>query len=480
MIEASGRREPPVRFEGGWEETAGLTPLARLFSDNAATLEFNPETPIMSTSWNRREFIGGAASAGAAAGLFRPGTAAAAASAPEKAKVAWPVWGEPEETQLLAVLNSGKWGRGRAGNRLEEFEAELADRMKARYCLATSSGTTALMTTMGALGIGPGDEVILPPYTFVATFNAITFGYALPVFVDVDAETFQIDPAKIAAAITPETRAILPVHIGGSPADLDAIGKITEAREIPVIEDACQALLAEIKGQPVGSIGLGGCLSFQASKNATAGEGGAILTDDEAFYNLCYNFHTPGGPKPGASPGRAANFRMTEFQAGLLLAQFTRLEEQAKTRDANAAHLSEMLSQIPGIAPARLVPGCTRSGWHLYMFRYDAQHFAGLPRARFLQELAKAGVGASGGYTSLNTSDHVRALADNPRYKRVYGEAALSRWLEANQCPVNDKLCREAVWFSQTTLLGERANMDRIAQTIADIQKRAGDLAATG
>ena len=429
----------------------------------------------MSTSWNRREFIGGAASAGAAAGLFRPGTAAASApAAPEKAKVTWPVWGEPEETELLAVLNSGKWGRGRGGGRLEAFESALADWMKARYCLATSSGTTALMTTMGALGIGPGDEVILPPYTFVATFNAITVGYALPVFVDVDPETFQIDPGKIAAAITPETRALLPGSIW------NAIGKVADAHKIPVIEDACQALLAELRGQPVGTTGLAGCLSFQASKNVTSGEGGAILTNDEAFANLCFNFHTPGGPKPGASPGRAANFRMTEFQAGLLLAQLTRLDQQAKTRDANAAYLTETLSQIPGIAPARLVPGCTRSGWHLYMFRYDSEKFAGLPRARFLQELAKAGVPASGGYSSLNNSDHVRALADNPRYKRVYGEAAMTRWLEANQCPVNDKLCQEAVWFTQTTLLKPRADMTRIAEAIADIQKRAGDLAAAG
>jgi len=439
----------------------------------------------MSTSWNRREFIGGAASAGAAAGLFRPGAAQAAgagagAAAPEKAKVAWPVWGEPEETELLEVLNSGQWGRGRAGRRLAELEKALADRMRARFCLATSSGTTALMTTMGALGIGPGDEVILPPYTFVATFNAITIGYALPVFVDVDPETFQIDPNKIAAAITPETRALLPVHIGGSPADIGAIGKVADAQKVPIIEDACQALLAEVNGQPVGSAGLAGCLSFQASKNITSGEGGAILTNDEAFANLCHNFHTPGQPKSGASPGRAANFRMTEFQAGLLLAQLTRLEEQAKTRDANAAYLTEALGQIPGIAPARLVPGCTRSGWHLYMLRYESPKFANLPRARFLQELSRAGVAASGGYSSLNTSAHVRALADNPRYKRVYGEAAMARWLEANQCPVNDKLCREAVWFPQTTLLGTRADMTRIVETIADIQKRAGDLAAAG
>lgn len=435
----------------------------------------------MSTSWNRRAFIGGAASAGAAAGLFRPGTTEAAAAEPtKKAQVAWPVWGEPEETELLEVLNSGRWGRGGAGRRLAELEAALADRFKARYCLATSSGTTALMTTMGALGIGPGDEVILPPYTFVATFNAITIGYALPVFVDVDAETFQIDPGKIEASITPETRALLPVHIGGLPADMGAIGKISEAHKVPVIEDACQALLAELNGQPVGSIGLAGCLSFQASKNITAGEGGAILTNDEDFANLCFNFHTPGGPKPGASAGRAANFRMTEFQGGLLIAQLARLEGLAKTRDANAAYLNEALAQIPGVAPAKCVPGVTRGGWHLYMFRYDPSRFANLPRARFLQELSKAGVGASGGYSSLNNSTHVKALADNPRYKRVYGEAAMAQWLESNHCPVNDKLCQEAVWFTQTQLLGSRADMTRIVEAIADIQKRAGDLAAAG
>lgn len=437
----------------------------------------------MSTPWNRRAFIGGAASAGAAAGFFRPEKAQAAApKTTEKAQVAWPVWGEPEEVELLEVLNSGRWGRGGAGRRLAELEEALADRFQARHCLATSSGTTALMTTMGALGIGPGDEVILPPYTFVATFNAITIGYALPVFADVDAETFQIDPKKIEAAITPETKALLPVHIGGLPADMAAIGEIADARQIPVIEDACQALLAELNGRPIGSTGLAGCLSFQASKNITAGEGGAILTNDDEFADRCFNFHAPGGPRPVSSPGRAANFRMTEFQAGLLIAQLTRLEKLSKVREANAAYLNEALAQIPGIAPAKAVPGVTRAGWHLYMFRYDPNKFANLPRARFLQELGRAGVAAYGGYSSLNKSPHVRALADNPGYKRVYGEAAMARWLEANQnqCPVNDKLCQEAVWFSQVTLLGSRDDMTRIVETIANIQKRAGDLAAAG
>ena len=394
-----------------------------------------------------------------------------------KAIVDWPIWDSKEEAGLLDVLNSGKWGRTSGGRRIPEFEAAFASRMKARYCVATSSGTTALLTTMGALGIGPGDEVIMPPYTFVATFNAITNSYALPVFVDSDAKTFQIDPKKIDSAITGSTKLLLPVHIGGSTADLDAINSVAQARKIPMIEDACQAWLAEWRGQPVGTHGLAGCFSFQASKNMTSGDGGAVLTNDEQFAHQCFNFHTPGGAKPAPSAGRGANFRLTEFQAAVLLAQLSRIEGHAKTRDANAAHLTELLKRIPGIAPADLTSGCTRSAWHLYMLRYDPSQFAKLPRSTFLKELARAGVLASAGYSALNQSAHVKALATNPHYQRLYGKEFMSRWLEANQCPVNDQLCEEAIWFTQTKLLGTLADMEHIARTITDIQRRASKIA---
>ncbi|MBL9178114.1 MAG: DegT/DnrJ/EryC1/StrS family aminotransferase [Verrucomicrobiaceae bacterium] len=432
----------------------------------------------MTSPLHRRRFISAAATTGAAAFLTRTTAAekSVAKTPMAKASAEWPLWDASEETALLDALHSGKWGRTSRGRHLLAFETAFARQMRAKHCIAVSSGTTALLTALGALGIGPGDEVILSTYTFVATFNAITNSYALPRFVDSDAATFQIDPTKIAAAITPQTRLLLPVHIGGSPADMTAINAVGKARSIPVIEDACQAPLAELDGQPVGTIGLGGCFSFQASKNMTAGEGGAVLTNDEAFANLCFNFHTPGGGKPGPSLGRGANYRLTEFQAALLTTQLVRLIEHAKRRDANAAYLTEMLRKVPGITPARLVPGCTRSGWHLYMLRYDSQQFAGLSRARFLEELSKAGISASSGYTSLNRMRHVQALATNPHYLRLYGKETMTRWADVNQCPVNDKLCEEAVWFSQTKLLGTRAEMERVVEAAASIQKRAGDL----
>jgi dTDP-4-amino-4,6-dideoxygalactose transaminase len=431
---------------------------------------------------SRRNFLGAAtAGAGLCLGL-KPATAAdkprqrAATAAATRAATEWPRWDEREEQALLDVLRSGKWGRGN-GTKVKEFETVFAERMRAKYCIATASGTTALLSAIGALNVGPGDEVILPPYTFVATFNVITASFALPVFADVDAASFQIDPSKLEAAITPATRLLLPVHIGGSTCELDAIADISKRRHVPLIEDACQAPGAEWRGQPVGTKGIGGCFSFQASKNLTSGEGGAVVTNDEAFAHQVYNFHTPGTPKSGRSWGRAANYRLTEFQAALLLAQYSRFNAQQDYRNANAEHLSAMLQKIPGIAPAKLASGNNRSAWHLYMFRYDATKFSGLSRAKFLQELAKAGIGASSGYASLNTSAHVQALAANPHYQRIYGKDTMAKWVERNRCPVNDRVIEEAVWLGQTKLLDSRSAMEQVAETIAGIQKRSGDLA---
>jgi perosamine synthetase len=391
-------------------------------------------------------------------------------SAVERAATDWPVWDASEEQALLEVLHSGKWGRTAGGRALKDFEAAFAAAMQAKHCLATSSGTTALLTTLGALGIGPGDEVILPPYTFVATFNAITGHYALPVFVDSDLETFQIDDTKVESAITDRTRVLLPVHIGGAPANLDALTAIAARHELPMIEDACQAHLASWRGRVVGTRGLGGCFSFQASKNLTAGDGGAIVTDDEHFARRCLAFHAPGNDAGLRLLGRGANYRMTEFQAGLLLAQLVRLERQTRVREANATYLSGMLREIPGIEPQRLLEGCTRSAWHLYMFRYDARQFRDLPREEFLKRLGRAGVMAGGGYTSLNRSPHAQALATNPHYLRIYGKDRMERWA-AQACPVNDRLCGQAVWLTQRKLLGGRQDMERIAEAIAAIQK---------
>ena len=391
---------------------------------------------------------------------------------------AWPVQGAPEEEALGSVLRSGKWGRGN-GSQVSAFETSYASSTGAAHCLATANGTSALLTAVNALGIGPGDEVIVPPYTFVATVNVVLAQHALPVFVDTDIETFQIDARKIAGAITPRTRLIMPVHLGGAVADMDTIMAAAAARNVPVLEDACQSHLAQWKGRHVGSIGTAGCFSFQASKNLNSGEGGAVITNDRNLYERAYAFHNNGRSRAGSDFAYGAtglNLRLTEFQGALLLAQMSRHETQSRQRETNAAYLTEQLAQVPGITPAKMYPGVTRNAYHLYMFRYDPAGFAGLSRAAFLKALRAEGVPASTGYSPLNAEPLFANTFATPGYQRIYGAATLKQWQERNRTPQNDRLCEEAVWFTQTMLLGPRDDMDHIADAVRKIHRHAGEI----
>jgi perosamine synthetase len=447
---------------------------------------------------SRRSFIGAVVAAGGIAGgrtaPVRAGTSAQSRLPPGSSNSpallggtpvrrrpfpSWPVADSREEDALVRVLRSGKWFRG---ENVSAFESAYASLTGARHCLATANGTSALIASLGALGVGPGDEVIVPPYTFVATVNAVLMMHALPVFVDSDIETFQIDARKVEQAITGSTRVIMPVHLGGSAADLDTIMEVARRRGVTVVEDACQAHLAEWRGRKVGTYGRAGCFSFQASKNLNSGEGGAILTDDEAFVEACYRFHNNGRGRRNTGGdfsyrNTGANLRMTEFQAALLTAQMTRLEAQSRTRDENGAYLTRLLQQIPGITPARLYEGCTRSAYHLYMFRYDPGHFSGLPRAAFLKALGAEGVPAATGYSPLHKEPFLENALAEPGFQAIYARARIDAWRARNQCPQNDRLCTEAIWLVQTMLLGPRKDMDDIAEAVRKVQAHAPKLA---
>ena len=392
----------------------------------------------------------------------------------------WPVTDEREERALLDVLHSGKWYRG-DGQTVSRFEEAYAQLTGARHCIATANGTSALYASLAGLDVAPGDEVILPPYTFVATLNVVFLQYALPVFVDSDPETFEMDARKLEAAVTDRTAVIMPVHLGGNACDLDAILEVGRRRKVPVLEDACQAHLGEWRGRKLGTLGAAGCFSFQASKNLNCGEGGAILTSDDELAERCWAFHDNARARRGrpAPPlgGRGANLRLTEFQAGLLLAQMTRLEEQSRAREENARYLTQQLREIPGILPARMHEGCTRNAYHLYMLRYQTVPFAGLPRARFLEALRAEGVPCSSGYTPLDRQPFVQATLASRAYQRLYPKEVLAGWAERNRCPANEQLCEEAVWLTQTMLLGPRQDMDDIAAAIRKIQASAAELA---
>jgi perosamine synthetase len=441
---------------------------------------------------NRRNFLQTSAIAGAGLTLMPTLTFAGNGSSNNKPVLLggkkntygfsrWPVYDQTEEKALLDVLHSNKWGR-LDGNVTATFEEAYSKLIGVHHTLAVSSGTSALYTMLGALDVGPGDEVILPVYTFVASYNVVVLNYALPILIDTDPETFQIDAAEIEPAITDQTKLIMPVHIGGSPADMDRILEIGRKYNLPIIEDACQAHLAEWKSQKVGSLGLGGAFSFQSTKNLNCAEGGAITSNDEGFIRKCYGFHNQGqgGTSTSYTTGegtRGTNLRLTEFQANLLLAQMTRLEQQVKRRSENATYLTNLFNEIPGIIPAKLYEGTTNSAYHLYMFRYDKTKFQGLSRERFIEAMSAEGVPCSSGYGQMNSSTYVQGLAGNKHYLKIYGKKGMQEWLERIQCPQNDKLTKEeSLWFTQTLLLGDRTDMDKIADAVRKIQKYAGDL----
>ena len=429
---------------------------------------------------SRRVFLASAAATTALGSVQKP-----AALGGAKARTArwpsWPVFDKKEEEALLSTLRSGQWYRG-GGATVTKFEKAYAELTGAKACLATANGTSALVVSLSALGIGAGDEVIVPPYTFVATINAVLTHSALPVFVDTDRETSQIDARKIEAAITPRTAAIIPVHLGGSAADIDAIKAVAAKHNLPIVEDACQSHLGEWRGKKVGTYGTTGCFSFQASKNLNSGEGGAILSNDEELIEKCYAFHNNGRGRKSSGLDfsylyRGANLRMTEFQAALLLAQMSRLEAQSARRGANADYLTSLLKEIPGIRPARMYEGCTRNAYHLYMFRYEKDSFANLSRAKFLKALGAEGIPASGGYAPLNKEPFLKNTLHTRGFEQIYGKDRLAKWERGNECPQNDLLCEEAVWFTQNMLIGERSEMDQIAEAVRKIRAYAPDLA---
>jgi len=433
---------------------------------------------------NRRQFVAATSlgSLAAVAGQAVPARAAASGVASKlaikggtpvrtKGFPGWPVWDkERDEELVLSVLRSGVWSRSRV---VAEFEKKYAELLGAKRCLAVTSGTSALLTALNALDIGVGDEVLVGPYTFCASVQVILLSGALPIMVDTDRETFLVNPEKMEAKITPNTKAILPVHIYGLPADMDRINAIAKKHNLVVVEDACQAWLAEYKGKKCGTLGHLGCFSFQHSKHLTCGEGGAVLGADDKLMDRANSYHNfgRGGPLLGTK------FRMTEFQAAILLAQMQRLEEQSERRSQNATYLTSKLREIPGVTPHRLYDGVTRAAYHLYPLRYDLEAFGGVPRSKFLAALQREGIPGGGGYGPLNKASFIENTLSSRNFQRMYSKEQLDHCRAQIECPDNDALCNEAVCFSQNVLLGTKEDMDDIANAIAKIYENRAHLA---
>jgi dTDP-4-amino-4,6-dideoxygalactose transaminase len=314
-------------------------------------------------------------------------------------KITWPIVGQADIKAATRVAASGAWWRY-DGQEVAKFEQEFAAYHNARFALAVSNGTVAIEIALKACGIEPGDEVIVPAVTFIASASAVLMARAVPVFADIIEETCQIDPADVERKITPRTRAIVVVHYGGYPVDMDAILKLARKHGLRVIEDCAHAQGSEWKDRRVGALGDIGTFSFQQSKSLTCGEGGAVVTDSEQLYNNAYAYHHIGRTLNSEKYQHTIvgpNYRITEFQGAILRTQLRKLQPQILKRMDNAALLTELLDGVPGLEPLKRDKRISQRGYYFHVLRFDSARF-GVSRDKFLAAMAAEGAPLGKGY----------------------------------------------------------------------------------
>lgn len=382
----------------------------------------------------------------------------------------WPLYDESDVECVADIVRSGKWGNPDCGGEVAVFEKEFAAFCGSKYALSCVNGSVALRLALIACGVKPGDEVLVPPYTFIATASIVIEANCVPVFVDIDPRTYNMDASKIEALITSRTKAIIPVHFAGQACEMDQIISIAQKHNLKIIEDACHGHGAEYKGKKLGSIGDAGCFSFQSSKNLTSGEGGMIITNDDALYQMMNSLRNVGRVEGGAwyeHHFAGCNYRITQLQAVLLSCQLKRLEEQTMIRHRNGTYLNELLSKIDGITPLARGLGETIHSYHIYIFKYNKSEFNGLSKVEFAKMLAAEGVPCFMGYPeplykqSLFQQKNFMcyAIPESVDYSKVH-------------CPETEKACyEEAVWIMQHAMLGTAEEMELFASAILKIQK---------
>lgn len=387
----------------------------------------------------------------------------------------WPDWDESERQGILDVLDSGRWWATQ-GTRVREFERRWAEFCGVANSIAVTNGTHAIEVALLGLGIGAGDEVIVTDYTFLASASAIATVNAIPVIVDVDPETYCIDPAAVEAAIGPRTRAVVAVHIAGHPADLDRLTEICARHDLALVEDCAHAHGSRWNDVPVGGIGDAGTFSFQSSKLMTAGEGGVITVKDDGNAALVRSF-SDCGRRPGewfySHYLLGGNYRMTEWQGAVLLAQLERFPEIHATRNRNALLLNDELAEIPGVYPQRRDPRTTSQGYYCYVVRIDEGEF-GASREAIRKALVAEGIPLTMSYPTIHGLD---AFSDRdgfaPRHRDLTGWPVYADL----DLPVSTRLAETTLWFNHQALMGSTEDALDVVEAVAKVHAHAGELA---
>lgn len=384
----------------------------------------------------------------------------------------WPSWPQPGEDEQELILRALRepWG-GVDAPLVMEAEQAFAEFVQAANGISVTNGTISLEIALQAVGVSSGDEVIVPPYTFLATASAVLKVNALPIFVDIDPDSWCLDPEAVLAAITPRTKAVIAVHLAGHPADLDRLQEICRTHGLALIEDAAHAHGAVWRGRPVGTFGDFGSWSFQGSKNISTGEGGLLTTNRDDLATTARSLRNCGRREGGPwyeHDELGGNYRITSFQAALLLAGLKRLPKQIIRREESAARLDRELATLPGLRPLARDPRVDVHAHHLYIIRYDME-VTGISRDDFLAGLNALGVPASAGYP---VPLYAQRLFREARFDR-----AATRWEQSTgdvrydqiRLPVCERACAQAIWLHHEILLANPQEIDRIIEAAAHV-----------
>ena len=390
--------------------------------------------------------------------------------------------GDEEKQAVLSVLESGTLSAAGhtnvlGGDKARLFEGEFAAYCGAKYAVAVNSGTAALHVALAAAGIGPGDEVLVPSYTFTATASAVLMHNAIPIFVDVEPLSFCMDPVKAEEAIGPATKAMVPVHLLGNMADMDRLMAIADRHGLIVIEDTAQSPGAAFGGKVAGTIGALGTFSFQETKNMMTGEGGMVVTDREELAERCRLIRNHGEllledkPRSYLANVLGWNYRVTEMEAAIGRVQLRHLDEWNDVRRENAAYLSQRLAGSPLATP--LVEEGVKHVFHLYGMLYD-EHTASVPKSALLEALNAEGVPFTGGYP--------HPLYKNPMFQErlVYGSEGCpfschnrqGREIDYRQVrhPVAERLCAsQAIWTNMVRPPLGREDMNQVVDAVEKV-----------
>jgi dTDP-4-amino-4,6-dideoxygalactose transaminase len=403
---------------------------------------------------------------------------------PVRAKI-WPKWpailaDDKMMESIIKTTKSGIWSRIQSPTgTVATFEKEYARLTGTQYCVGTGSGTQALSTCVEALGLGPGDEVITSPYSDFGTVSAILTSRALTVLADLDRESFQMDPDEVEKRINKNTRAIIPVHIMGMPCNMEKIIALAKKHNLKVIEDACQANFARYQGKQVGAIGDLGCFSFQASKQISCGEGGAIIGNDAELMDKCFTVQNHGTNKKGSNVTIGPKYRMNEFEGAILMGQLSSAKERFERRNTNASYLSSKLKGFKGLVPQKQYEGTESSGYYKYAMSYHKEHFNNVERSKFLKALAAEGINLS---PYIARGFHVEPWIDEilslNEYKTMYSASRLKRYREEMVFPNCDLVCNEemVVLEGSGSLLGSIQDMDDVINAIMKVYENRDKL----